>query len=132
MDIVVDTSVIIAVIANEPEKEALIQHTIGMDMVAPASCHWEIGNAFSAMLRRNRVTIAQAKQAIEAYYSITMRLMDVDLAQALELSNRLGIYAYDSYVIACAISQKCQLITLDQGLARAANAVGVDVLEVTD
>jgi len=52
MDIVVDTSVLIAVIANEPEKDRLIRQTTGADLLAPPSCHWEIGNAFSAMLRR--------------------------------------------------------------------------------
>ncbi len=52
MDIVLDTSVIIAVIANEPEKRVLIRLTKGAELIAPQSVHWEIGNAFSAMLKR--------------------------------------------------------------------------------
>ncbi len=43
-----DASVIIAVIANEPEKDKLIQITEGADLLVPASIHWEIGNAFSS------------------------------------------------------------------------------------
>ena len=35
MDVVVDASVIIAVIANEPEKEALIRLTAGTQLIAP-------------------------------------------------------------------------------------------------
>jgi uncharacterized protein with PIN domain len=34
MDVTVDTSVIIAVIANEPEKDALIELTKGVDLIA--------------------------------------------------------------------------------------------------
>ena len=70
MDIVVDTSVIIAVIANEAEKDSLIRQTIGADLLAPRSCHWEVGNAFSAMLIRRRITLSQTQRAINSYRSI--------------------------------------------------------------
>jgi len=43
MDIVVDTSVIVAVIVNEPHRNTLVGLTKGADLVAPASVHWEIG-----------------------------------------------------------------------------------------
>jgi predicted nucleic acid-binding protein len=131
MDIVVDTSVIIAVIANEPEKDRLIMQTTGADLLAPPSCHWEVGNAFSAMLRRGRITLEQAQDAVEAYREIPVRFIDVDLAQAVELADRLGIYAYDAYVIACALNQRCAIISLDRGLVTAARSAGADVLEVS-
>jgi predicted nucleic acid-binding protein len=57
LNIVVDTSVIIAVISNESQKDRLIELTKGADLVAPPSVHWEIGNAFSAMLKRGRLTL---------------------------------------------------------------------------
>lgn len=60
MKVVVDTSVIIAVIANEPEKDALIAKTKGVELLAPHSLHWKVGNAFSAMLKRQRIRLAQA------------------------------------------------------------------------
>ena len=131
MNIVVDTSVIIAVIANEPEKAGLIRRTQGAELLAPRSLHWEIGNAFSAMLKRRRVTLEQAKSAIESYRQIPLNLVDVDLVQAIDLGSRLNIYAYDAYIIACAIHQKCPLISLDQGLIQAAKRVGVEILEVS-
>ena len=56
MKIVIDTSVIIAVITNEPHRESLLQATLGAELLAPPSVHWEIGNAFSAMLKRNKIT----------------------------------------------------------------------------
>lgn len=130
MRLTVDTSVIIAVIGNEPEKPALIAATRGYDLVAPRSLPWEIGNAFSAMLKRNRVTMQQAEIALGIYQQIPIDLVDVDLKQALQLAQRLNIYAYDAYLIACAIAQDCDLVTLDGGLTRAAKMAGVTVVEV--
>ena len=52
MKIVPDTSVIVAVIANEPENTALIELVRGAGLIAPQSVHQEIGRAFSAMLTR--------------------------------------------------------------------------------
>ena len=56
MDITIDTSALIAVIANEPQKNEIVRLTEGVKLCAPASVHWEIDNAFSAMLKRNRIS----------------------------------------------------------------------------
>jgi predicted nucleic acid-binding protein len=42
----------------------------------------------------------------------------------------MSIYAYDAYVIDCALSLNCPLITLDQGLIYAATTAGVTLIEV--
>lgn len=130
MELVVDTSAVIAVIAGEPEREAIIGRTKGATLAAPASLHWEVGNAFSAMFRRRRITLERAQEAIRSYEKIVFRFMDVDLGQSLELSDRLGLYAYDAYVLACALTLRSPLITLDTKLAAAAPLVGVRVLEL--
>ncbi len=130
MNLVVDTSVIIEVIANGPEKASLISATQGFDLVAPKSLHWEIGNAFSAMLKRDRIVLEQAKAAIEIYNQLPLNLVDVDLGKTLELANNLGIYAYDAYMITCALDQNSDLITLDNGLSYAATKANVNVVEV--
>lgn len=129
MDLVVDTSVIIAVIANEPAKAALVAQTQGADLFAPRSMKWEIGNAFSAMLKRGRITLGQAQAAIEVYRQIPLNLVDVDLDQAVELASRLGIYAYDAYIIAAALNHNCPLLSLDSGLKHAAKIAGASVLK---
>lgn len=104
-DLVADTSTIIAVIANEPEKSLLIAKTQGYDLIAPRSLYWEIGNAFSAMIKRGRATLEQAATAIEIYEQIPIRLVDVDLKQALEIVDKHKVYAYDAYMIACALNR---------------------------
>lgn len=130
MDIVVDTSVIMAVIANEPEKDALIELTRGVDLIAPPSVHWEIGNAFSAMLRRKRTTLALALKAIDMYEEIPIRFVEVELDHSLRLADALGIYAYDAYLIRCAQKYRSPLLSLDAYLADCARRTGVKMLEV--
>jgi len=130
MDIVVDTSAIIAVIANEPEKEALVELTTGADLIAPRSVHWEIGNAFSAMLRRERIKVEQAIQAVKLYQQIPIRFVDVELEETLKIADALGIYAYDAYLIRCALKYRAPLISLDRNLVHAAKGMKVKVIEV--
>ncbi|MGI8784374.1 MAG: type II toxin-antitoxin system VapC family toxin [Acidobacteriota bacterium] len=127
MDIVVDTSVIIEVIVNG-QGEPLKKKTAGANLLAPPSVHWEIGNAFSAMLKRKRISIAQVYVALSIYQKIPIRYVDVDLPEVLELASRLGIYAYDAYVIACALNQRAPLMTLDRDLIRAATQEGIETL----
>jgi predicted nucleic acid-binding protein len=130
MKIIIDTSAVIAVITNEIHKEKLILTTKGADLIAPSSLHWEIGNAFSAMFKRGRITLDQAKRAIEAYGEIPIQFSDIELSEALQLAEELNIYAYDAYVIGCASKHKAPLVTLDRGLIEAATRAGVKVREV--
>ena len=130
MDMAVDTSVIIAVIANEPEKEALIELTTGAGLIAPHSVHWEIGNAFSAMLRHERIAVAEAIQAIKLYQQIPIRFVEVELEESLKIAEALAIYAYDAYLIRCALKYKSPLISLDRNLVKAAKEMGVRVVQV--
>ena len=130
MELVIDTSAIIAVIANGPERSAIVERTVGANLIAPASVHWEVGNAFSAMFRRQRITLAQAKLALRSYEQMRFRFVDVDLRRSLDLSERLGLYAYDAYVLVCALRSRAQLLTLDKKLAAAASAAGIRLLEI--
>lgn len=130
MELVVDTSAIIAVLVHGSERETILQRTVGAALTAPSSVHWEVGNAFSAMFRRGRITLDEAKQALLSYERMTFRFIDIELVQSLELSRRLNLYAYDAYVVACALNSRSPLLTLDRKLATAASSVGVRLLEV--
>lgn len=130
MEITVDTSVLIAVIAGEPERDAMITLTQGAYLIAPHSVHWEIGNALSAMLKKGRTSLNQVTRAIEVYYSIPVRYVDVEIEEALSIASALNIYAYDAYLIRCAERYNAPLLTLDQSLERVAVARGVETVEV--
>jgi len=83
------------------------------------------------MFKRHRISLSEAKTAVETYKRIAIRLTAIDLGQALDLSHQLGIYAYDAYVIACSLQYRSPLLAVDGGLRDAARQVGVEVLEVT-
>ena len=129
--VVIDASAVIAVITNEPHKPVLIRLTEGVELLSPASLPVEVGNAFSAMFKRGRISLPDAKAAVEAYKRIAIRLASIDLDHALDLSHQLGIYAYDAYLIACSLQHRSPLLTVDGGLREAARKVGVEVLEVS-
>lgn len=129
MEIVIDTSAILAVIGEQPEKPNLITLTRGATLVAPPSVHWEIGNALSAMFKRKAIGLREALQLLEAYAEIPIRMVDVGLKQAVKLSDKLNLYAYDAYLLVCAMNQRAPLLTLDGGLKERARELKLDVLE---
>lgn len=130
MGIVVDTSVIISVITNEKNKNRIIQLTRDEDMVAPSSLHWEIGNAFSAMLKRRRAEINLIIKAISYYRMIPLRLIEVDLVKSLKIAKEFNIYAYDAYFLECAYSFKLPLLTVDTNLKNIAIKMNIKLKEV--
>jgi predicted nucleic acid-binding protein len=131
VEIVVDTSVLMAVLTGEPTRDHLIARTQGAELLAPGSVHWEVGNAFSALLKRRRLKLAAVQAALAAYAQIPIRFVDVEVAGALELADRFGLYAYDAYLMACARRQRAPLLTLDARLGRAAEEAGVELMEVS-
>lgn len=132
MEVVVDASVLIAVITNEDKKERLVAMTNEAELIAPLSVHWEIGNAFSSLLKRKRVTLDEALQAIGIYLQIPVRFVEVELADSLELANEFGVYAYDAYLLRCAEKYRLPLLTLDNRLVQVAKEKKIQVLEVAE
>jgi len=130
MDIVTDTSVLIAVILSEPEKEAIIKATSGHTLVGPESIRWEIGNAFSAMFKKGRVSLREAQQAMAVFEVIPIRYLDVDFRHSLKLAHDNQIYAYDAYFLDCAMRYKAPLLSLDGQMTTKAINLGINILEV--
>ena len=130
MSVIVDTSILIAVITHEPHRNRILEITSGKELIAPRSVFWEIGNAFSAMLKKRRITLEESLACIKSYRKIAIHMVDIDLESALEISERQNIYAYDAYLIACAQRFKFPLITLDKGLLLAARKERVSLMEV--
>jgi predicted nucleic acid-binding protein len=130
MEIITDASVLVAVIVNEGRRQSLILSSRGADLIAPASVHWEIGNALSAMLKRGRIMPEQVAKAIAAYERIPLRYVDVELDQSLSVAAELDIYAYDAYLLRCALKYRAPLLTLDRGLIHVAKQMNIETVEV--
>jgi len=130
MDIVIDTSALLAVLLGEPERDRIVQITAGNTLIGPGSIPWEIGNAFSAMFKRKKLTLAEAKKGLAIFNAIPLRYIKPDFVNAITLSKQGNIYAYDAYFLDCAIRNRAPLLTLDQKLLKAAQSVHVQTLEV--
>jgi predicted nucleic acid-binding protein len=128
MEITIDTSALLAVCTNERSKPKLIEITAGCSLIAPASIHWEVGNALSAMLKRERIDLAQAQACVGAYREIPVKFVDVDLSHALALAARFRMYAYDAYLLSCAVQSRSPLLSLDSALNAAASQMGIQIL----
>lgn len=129
MKIVSDTNILLAVIFNEPEKDNIIQLTSGNEAIAPEILPYEVGNALSAMIKRKQITQKEALNAQKAINDIPVRLMSIDISQALKLAIDFNIYAYDAYFLQCAINQSCPLLTLDKGMKKVAKELNIKILE---
>ena len=130
MDIVTDTSILIAVILNEPEKSAIVEATSGHTLVGPDSIRWEIGNAFSAMFKQDRISLRMAQKALAVFEVIPMRYLDVDFKHSLKLAHDNQIYAYDAYFLDCAMRHKALLLSLDNQMTAKARVLGIKVVEI--
>jgi predicted nucleic acid-binding protein len=131
MLVTVDTSVIIAIIFNEPHKDELIGLTRGKELIAPESLMSEMGNALSAMLRRDRISLDDALGAFTVFQQIPVRTIPIDMKSVLTIVSEHRIYAYDAYMIWCAIQTGSALVSLDEQMIRIAKKKNIDILEVT-
>ena len=79
---------------NELEKGRIIQLTSGAEVLAPEILPYEIGNALSgSMYKRKQVTNKEALSAQRATGNISVRLVAIDVQEALELALEFNIYA---------------------------------------
>jgi len=124
---VVDASVVLAVILDEPEKSALVAETEGATLLAPGCLSWEIGNAFSAILKRKRMDFESASQGLTIFEMIPIQEMEVSLVDALALCNRHAIYAYDAYYLELAKRSVLPLLTLDRRMVKVAQQENIQV-----
>lgn len=131
MKIVAAANVFLAIALNEPEKAEIIRITKGISLIAPRTLPFELGNALSAMLKRRTLYAENMMPIWDALQKIPVELRDVDIRMALKLASRFNIYAYDAYVLECAASFKCPLLTLDRRLSTVAHSHDIHVLEVS-
>ena len=130
MNVVIDSSAIVAVIVAEPEKDAIIEATSGHTLIGPGSIPWEIGNAFSAMIRQRRLSVSDAQLGMEILEGIPLQYVNVDMSNVLSIAAEVNAYAYDAYFLDCALRHTASLLTLDRKLGRAAGILGVDLVSL--
>ena len=129
MQIVADTNTFIAVALNEPEKDMIIRLTEEHDLVAPEVLPFEIGNALTAMMKRNVLDADEVILAWDMIQHIPVYLRPIDIRSALNIATQYNIYAYDAYFLECALSLRSPLLTLDHQMKGTAQEIGIQVME---
>ncbi len=128
--VILDTSVVIAIIGSREERKSILEIIDGYDFVCPESIYLEIGNAVSAMFKRSRITLNEGIELIEGFQKTEIQTVSLNLSRAVEISHKFNIYAYDAYVIECAERLKSPLVTLDSKMKEVAENLGVTLIEV--
>jgi len=129
-NVVIDTSAILAVLLDEPAKEAILEATIGRILCAPTSVRWEVGNAATAGVKRRRLTPLRARQLLMDFELISIRAVTIDLRRAVDLALDIGSYAYDAYILEAARSSAYPLLTLNGPIEAHAKKMGLRLIEL--
>jgi len=129
MNLVSDTNIFLAVALDEPEKANIIQLTAKANAISPEILPYEVGNALSAMVKRNRLTKEEGLLAFDEIKSIPVRLVPINIQHALKLALEYNIYAYDAYFLQCAKQFSYPLITLDKKMKQVAYDLKIEVVE---
>jgi predicted nucleic acid-binding protein len=120
---------VLAVLLAEPEKQAVVEATMGRVLCAPASLRWEVGNAATAGVKRGRLTSERGRQLVTDFEQVTIRELAVDLRRAVDLGLELGIYAYDAFILEGARSSGFPLLALDGPIRKNAKKLGLSLVE---
>jgi predicted nucleic acid-binding protein len=121
MGLIVDSSVAVKWVANEPDSDRARTLYLSDDCWAPALIMAEVSNALWKKLRMTLVTFEQATAALRALPD-RIRLFEMtDFApRAFAIAVELDHPIYDCFYLALAEREGCALITADARLIAAA------------
>jgi predicted nucleic acid-binding protein len=129
MNILVDASVIISIVIDEPEKETAIKLTKGCTLLSPAMITYEIGNALSRLKKRRILDGDGVVEAYNVYKQIPLRMVEVDMENALKIACKYSIYAYDAYYLETARRLKLPLLTFDGPMKQIGHKLKLEIVE---
>lgn len=132
MNMVIDTSAIIASVLRGPERELLAKAASGHALIAPDFLRWEVCNTFSVMVRQKGIDTGEARRTMETLDNIPLRYVDVDMSNVLAIASRLKGVAADAFFLEAALRYNAPLLTLDRSLCRAAESLGIEVVRLED
>ncbi len=132
MNMVIDTSAIIASVMRGPERDALAEAASGHVLIAPGCVRWEVCQALSVMVRQKGIDVVEARRGMDILDNIPLRYVDVDMDQVLSIASRMKGVAADAFLLETAIRYNAPLLTLDRSLGRVAESLGIEVVRLED
>jgi predicted nucleic acid-binding protein len=150
MQKLLDASAVMAVILEEEGRAAVANMVEDADIVSPEVLPFEIGNGLTKLMKRrlhelirvrymcaaqdaarNRGYLSDAdmQKAFSYYQDIPIKLLRIDISEALKIAWKYNIYAYDAYYLEAAKRLTLPLVTLDVNMRNQARDLGITVLE---
>lgn len=129
MEIVADASAFLAVVLNESDRDWVINKTLEVKIISPEILPYEIGNALIAAKKRKLLIDREVLKAYDIFNRIAVRLVPVEIHEALKVAAKYNIYAYDAYYLQCCIEHKMPLISLDSQMCEVAKKLNIKVVE---
>jgi predicted nucleic acid-binding protein len=117
--LVVDASVINALLFDEPQRDEAHARMAGRQLYAPQLLDYEVANVAAQKLRRGLDPDA-ARRAMRLYESTDIRLLQADGPPIVDLAERYRLTAYDAAYLWVAAELKAPLATFDRRLGEAA------------
>ncbi len=117
--VVVDCSVLSAVLWAEPAAEQAQAQLSGRSLHAPGLLRYELANV-ARNKARSGVPPEVARAALEAFAQQKVVLRDIQPERLFDVAQRLSLTAYDAAYLCLAAELRAPLITFDQRLAEAA------------
>ena len=124
-----DASAIMAVIADEPESEIVINCTKDAIIISPSVIDFEILNGLTKMMKKKVIdTKEKMLNIIQNFESIPIKTVGIDLIRSAEIAWDYKIYAYDAFYLEVAERLNLPLLTFDGGMKRVGQEIGITVL----
>jgi predicted nucleic acid-binding protein len=79
--------------------------------------------------RKGRLSDREVLRAFNISQKIAVRLVPVRVHDAMKMTIRFNIYAYDAYYLQCCIENRLSLISLDDRMCDVARSLGIRVVE---
>lgn len=130
MKVIADTNIFLSVALDEPEKAQIISATVKSSLLSPEILPYEIGNAISKLVRRGLASPEKAQEIFRTIQKIPIRLLPINISEALKISSKFKIYSYDAYFLECAIENNCPIISLDKQMVRIAKKLNIKIVEL--
>ena len=131
MEIVLDASAIISVIADEPEGHEVIELTQDSIIVSPSIISFEITNSLTRMVRKGIIDNKEKMlDLIKSFQKIPIKFVENDLEKIVEIAWSYKIYAYDAFYLETAKRLNLPLLTFDNGMKKIGIDMGMTVLEI--
>ena len=116
--LVVDCSVLAALLFDEPQRDVAAAQIAGVALHAPVLLESEL---VSVALRKSRAGMADAAAlGLKDYAALSIELHRVDSRAQFEVARRRGLSAYDAAYLCLAAELRAPLATFDRRLGEAA------------